>query len=97
MKVSLEVRPAGATVYYVSDYTFRATARLGLGAIRDVDKNWNQFGRIGNQRTQPKKVPMSGKVRFYAIWPNGREEIRLVDLGLPESPDSASVVSIRAL
>lgn len=96
VSVAVSVQPAGATVYYLSEYQFRTTAKLGLKAIRDFNRNWNRFGRVNNNVAAQAKLPISGAVRFYAVWPNGREEMSLVDL-LPPRERPLNQVSLRAL
>lgn len=97
VQVNVSVQPTGATVYYVSDYQFRATAKLGLRAIRDVNKNWNSYGKFPDGRARSAKMALSGKVRFYAIWPNGREEMMLVELKLRSDERPVNNVVIKAL
>lgn len=74
--VNVSVQPNGASVYFVPEPAFRAMAKLGLKAVRDVDGNWVELLDLGENM----QISHAGKIRFYAVWPNGRENMKLVNV-----------------
>lgn len=72
--LDVTIRPQGARLYYATEIEFRAMARLGLKAVRDINRNWIEVRNYKDGRTT---IPQSGKVRFYVVWPNGREDLTL--------------------
>ncbi|MBC8290242.1 MAG: hypothetical protein H8E37_07985 [Planctomycetes bacterium] len=94
--MDISVNPRGATVYYSVESKFRATAKLGLSAIRDTRRNWNELGKVSNpERFQ---IPAAGKIRLYAVWPNNLEEITLVEVKAldPDKKPVSTRVMIKA-